>query len=171
MANVSPQGTNSEHLINVVPNLRCVYPRQTVCTIQLTPEEAEQYSACPVYLNFHTGFYVFPVRIFAAASTVTSEILIEISFLQPTSENIVKCAIHSGGFVHKVKTADGDLCVSTPRTVLSDGSDGLRIPKAAVNTIRSELARIYPDLAKKPFAWTRLCWCVWYLQSAAHTVD
>ena len=38
--------------------------RQTVATIQLTPEEAEPYRACPVYLNFHSGFYVFPVRPF-----------------------------------------------------------------------------------------------------------
>ena len=38
-----------------------VMDRQTVATIQLTPEEGEQYRTCPVYLNFHTGFYVFPV--------------------------------------------------------------------------------------------------------------
>lgn len=36
---------------------------QTVAFIQLTPEEAESYRECPVYLDFHSGFYIFPVRI------------------------------------------------------------------------------------------------------------
>lgn len=29
--------------------------------VQLTPEEADRYRECPVYLDFHSGFYVFPV--------------------------------------------------------------------------------------------------------------
>ena len=61
--------------------------------------------------------------------------------------------------------------VSTPRTTLSDGADGLRIPRAAVQMIRSELARVYPSLAKKPFVGTRLCWCVhdaWNSKMADH---
>ena len=72
----------------------------------------------------------------------------------------MKLAIHSGGFVRKIKAANSDVFVSTPRTVVSDGDDGLRIPKSAVQRLRSYLARIYPDLAKKPFTGTRLCWYV-----------
>ncbi len=78
--------------------------------------------------------------------------------VQPNDENIVKCAIHSGGFVRKIKAEKSDIFVSTPRTVTSDGLDGLRIPKSAVQKLRNELGRIYPDLAKKPFSGTRLCW-------------
>ena len=37
------------------------FKRQTVATIQLTPEEAEEYRKTPVVLDFRTGFYVFPV--------------------------------------------------------------------------------------------------------------
>ena len=37
--------------------------RQTMAYMQLSPEEAEAYRSCPVYLDFHTGFYVFPVCI------------------------------------------------------------------------------------------------------------
>ena len=79
-------------------------------------------------------------------------------FVQPNHENIMKFAIHSGGFVQKIKAAKSDALVSTPRTVLSDGPDGLRIPKSSVQTLRSVLACIYPELAKKPFSGTRLCW-------------
>lgn len=35
--------------------------RQSIITIQLTPEEAETYRKCPVYLDLNTGFYIFPV--------------------------------------------------------------------------------------------------------------
>ena len=37
------------------------FERQSVATIQLTPEEAEEYRRTPVVLDFRTGFYVFPV--------------------------------------------------------------------------------------------------------------
>ncbi|PIL33413.1 hypothetical protein GSI_04035 [Ganoderma sinense ZZ0214-1] len=122
------------------PNLgldtKCVATGQTVAFVQLTPEEAELYRACPVYLDFHTGFYAFP----------------------PNKDNIVKCAIHSGGFVRKIKSANLDVYISTPRTVASDGEDGLRIPRTALKSLRDSLVRIYPDIGSKPFCGTRLCW-------------
>ncbi|PIL33411.1 hypothetical protein GSI_04033 [Ganoderma sinense ZZ0214-1] len=102
----------------------------------LTPEEAKRYRACPVYLDFHTGFYAFP----------------------PNRDNILKCAVHSGGFTRKIKPLNSDVHISTPRTVATDGDDGLRIPKSALNGLRASLARIYPDLGRKPFSSTRLCW-------------
>jgi hypothetical protein len=37
------------------------FKRQSIATIQLTPEEAEEYRKTPVVLDFRTGFYVFPV--------------------------------------------------------------------------------------------------------------
>ncbi|KAI0682765.1 FAD dependent oxidoreductase [Cerioporus squamosus] len=115
---------------------QCLATGQTVTFVQLTPEEADRYRQCPVYLDFHSGFYIFP----------------------PNHENIMKLAIHTGGFVQKIKPEHSDIFVSTPRTVVSDGIDGLRIPKSSVRKLRSELANIYPDLAKKPFSGTRLCW-------------
>lgn len=35
--------------------------RQSLATIQLTPEESAKYRDCPVTLNFGTNFYTFPV--------------------------------------------------------------------------------------------------------------
>ncbi|KAI0365586.1 FAD dependent oxidoreductase [Pilatotrama ljubarskyi] len=115
---------------------RCLATGQTVALLQLTPEEGDLYRDCPVYLNFATGFYMFP----------------------PNHENIVKLAIHDGGYTQTVKNPKSGEPVSSPRTVLSHGNDGLRIPKTALQKLRAELSQVYPDLAKKPFAGTRLCW-------------
>ena len=75
-------------------------------------------------------------------------------YLQPNADNIVKMAIHDNGYLYK-PAADTP---STPRTSLSDGQDGLRIPKQVLKRLRDELRRIYPELADKPFSGTRLCW-------------
>ncbi|KAI0332963.1 FAD dependent oxidoreductase [Cubamyces sp. BRFM 1775] len=115
---------------------QCLATGQTVAMLQLTPEEGDMYRNCPVYLNFHTGFYMFP----------------------PNHENVVKLAIHDGGYTQPRKCAKTEDVVSTPRTVLSHGADGLRIPKASLQKLRAELHQVYPELAKKPFAGTRLCW-------------
>lgn len=53
---------------------------------------------------------------------------------------------------------NSDVSISTPRTVTSDGEDGLRIPKVALKALRENLVRIYPDIGSKPFFGTRLCW-------------
>ncbi|OJT01951.1 L-pipecolate oxidase [Trametes pubescens] len=115
---------------------QCLATGQTVAMIQLTPEEGDQYRDCPVVLNFVTGVYMFP----------------------PNQDNIVKLAIHGGGYTQTVENAKSAQVISTPRTITSHGKDGLRIPKAAAQKLRAELAQVYPELAKKPFAATRLCW-------------
>ena len=46
--------------------------RQTVALLQLTPEEGDTYRDCPVYLNFHTGFYMFPVSAHSHESLLAS---------------------------------------------------------------------------------------------------
>lgn len=105
---------------------------QTVAMIQLTPEDAERYRSCPVVLDFGSGFYIFP----------------------PTADNVVKCAIHGNGYLHRASESSP----SAPRTALTDGKDGLRIPKDAVQALREGLRGVYPELAKKAFTGTRLCW-------------
>ncbi|KAJ3475621.1 hypothetical protein NLI96_g11721 [Meripilus lineatus] len=107
---------------------------QSVAFIQLTQEEADRYRNCPVYLDFISGFYIFP----------------------PNSQNIVKMAIHSNG--HTFKDPSTGVAVSSPRTSLSHGDDGLRIPKKVAQTIRNNLRMVYPELGEKPFSGTRLCW-------------
>ncbi|KAG7449647.1 FAD dependent oxidoreductase [Guyanagaster necrorhizus] len=103
---------------------------QSVTMVQLTPEEAKTYRDIPVVLDFDSGFYCFP----------------------PSADNIVKMAIHSRGYTH---TKDA---ISTPRTVVSDGEDGLRIPKADLNELRVRFREVFPELADKSLLRTRLCW-------------
>ncbi|KAK1230481.1 hypothetical protein PQX77_006409 [Marasmius sp. AFHP31] len=109
---------------------KCLASGQCVAMIQLTEEEADAYREGPVTLNFDTGFYCFP----------------------PTEKGILKMAFHRAGFTHTVGQ------VSTPRTLASDPNNGLSIPKEVVKDFRETLRTMYPDLAKKPFSSTRLCW-------------
>lgn len=73
---------------------------------------------------------------------------------QPNVDNVVKMGIHSNGYLHQPSNS----VTSAPRTALTDGDDGLRIPKEMVTMFRDCLREIYPELAKKPFSGTRLCW-------------
>ncbi|KAF6760237.1 FAD dependent oxidoreductase [Ephemerocybe angulata] len=113
-------------------NGSCLATGQCVAMIQLTPEEAAPYKETPVFLDFNTGFYVFPAN----------------------AQNIVKMAIHCVGYT----VTDADTNISTPRTVTSNPTDGLAIPKPDLAQLRDQLRQVYPELAKKPFASTRLCW-------------
>lgn len=116
----------------------CLATGQSTVTIQLTPEEGNKYRNCPVYLDLNTGFYIFP----------------------PNHDNIVKLAIHSEGYT-QYKHPRGDTSlrpISTPRTKVTDGEDGLRIPKAMTSLLRKGLTSVYPELAQKPFTSFRLCW-------------
>ncbi|KAJ3996585.1 FAD dependent oxidoreductase [Lentinula boryana] len=103
---------------------------QGLAMVQLSEEEAMIYRDVPVILNFSTGFYCFP----------------------PTKDNTVKMAIHAPGFTHTVDN------ISIPRTVISHPDDGLFIPKTYAQRLRDEFAAVYPELAKKGFSNTRLCW-------------
>ncbi|KAI0057880.1 FAD dependent oxidoreductase [Artomyces pyxidatus] len=113
---------------------KCLSTGQSLATIQLSPEEADLYRKCPVVLDFVSGFYVFP----------------------PNKDDVVKLAIHATGYSNYVMGPDKP--VSTPRTVVSHGTEGLLIPQAMVQLLRSSLQAVYPALATKPFSSTRLCW-------------
>lgn len=141
-------------------NEKCLATGQSVCTIQLTEEEADAYRSIPVILDFGpAGFYMFP----------------------PNAQNVIKFAKHTGGYINfqennsnhsnAVMSAlpsdlgNGSLIdilgmgvVSTPRTILSHGEDGLKIPLPEAQMIRACLREVFPDLAGKPFSSTRLCW-------------
>ncbi|KAG2043778.1 FAD dependent oxidoreductase [Suillus americanus] len=121
---------------SVFPSLnltgKCLATGQSVATIQLAPEEAEEYRKTPVVLDFRTGFYVFP----------------------PTHRNVVKFAIHAAGHTHAVPGST----ISTPRTVVSDPGNGQWIPRSVLKELRVQLRSVYPALAEKPFSGTRMCW-------------
>ena len=46
------------------------------------------------------------------------------------------------------RPGDTDKPVSTPRTVTSHGDDGLRVPRASLKSMSSELRSIRPELAE-----------------------
>lgn len=50
--------------------------------------------------------------------------------------------------------------ISTPRTITShpDSGDGLRVPRSALRALRECLRQVYPELAERPWAGTRMCW-------------
>ncbi|KAK4683690.1 hypothetical protein P7C73_g6542, partial [Tremellales sp. Uapishka_1] len=105
---------------------------QCVATVQLTPEEVDEYAKVPVFFNLDDGFYVFP----------------------PNPTGLVKVAIHGSGYTHP----DASNGVSTPRTKLTPGAEDGMIPTEMVRDLRQGLAEIYPELAKKEFVSTRMCW-------------
>ncbi|EJD08077.1 FAD dependent oxidoreductase [Fomitiporia mediterranea MF3/22] len=116
---------------------------QSIVTIQLTPEEGERYRNVPVVLDLKTsGFYCFP----------------------PTEDHLIKMGIHTGGSTNMIPPSDApdvdavNAYISTPRTELSHGEDGLKIPKSDAQAIRKCFRHIFPELAEKPFHSTRLCW-------------
>ncbi|KAF9243140.1 FAD dependent oxidoreductase [Melanogaster broomeanus] len=98
---------------------KCLATGQSLAMIQLDAAEIERYKGCPVYLDFDTGFYIFP----------------------PTQDGIPRK-------------------ISTPRTITSHpaSGDGLRVPRSALIVLREQLRRVYPELAEKPWAGTRMCW-------------
>jgi len=138
-------------------NEKCLATGQSVCTVQLTQEEADAYRSIPVILDFGpSGFYMFP----------------------PNDHNVVKFAKHTGGYANfqnissnhhnsltPSKSGNGVLmdilgsgAISTPRTISSHGEEGLKIPLSEAQMLRASLHEVFPDLAEKPVSSTRLCW-------------
>jgi len=125
---------------------KCLATGQTVGMIQLSAEEKERHKSTPVFLDFDTGFYTLP----------------------PTEDGIVKLGMHMAGHTHMISTPqiDGDIgCnlarkISTPRTITSHphSGDGLRVPRPALQALRMQLRKVYPELGEKPWSATRLCW-------------
>ncbi|KAK1926919.1 FAD dependent oxidoreductase [Papiliotrema laurentii] len=104
---------------------------QAVAHIQLTPEEAAEYAHVPVVFRMDTGFYIFP----------------------PTPDGIVKFAIHGPGWINPT-SHNGHPIPSIPK------EGHYRLPQEAIQALKINLANTYPELAKKEWFETRLCWCV-----------
>ncbi|KAL6298270.1 FAD dependent oxidoreductase [Sparassis latifolia] len=115
---------------------KCLATAQSIATIQLTPEDGNAYRNMPIYLDFNNGFYIFP----------------------PNHENIMKIAVESAGYTSTLPTSLSGVSISTPQFVQPQDGQGSRIPKKELQEIRTQLAKVFPELAKKPFSSTRLCW-------------
>lgn len=103
-----------------------------VAHIQLTPEEKEHYSTFPIMDNLELGYF-FP----------------------PQADGVFKMA-HSQ-FITNIQTdTNSGITTSVPHTFHQAPSDGLPLEIEA--QMRRNLRRVLPELADRPFSYTRLCW-------------
>lgn len=143
--------------------------RQTIGKIQLSREEADAYRKCPVYMDLNSGFYVFPVWALHGHCALAS-LNIFSCVHQPNDQNVVKCAIHSGGYTYIPPEAH--VALSTPIFPAASGGKDLQsqVPRAALQELREGLRQVFPDLAAKPWSSARLCWWVDLLYFARRIV-
>ncbi|QRV98189.1 FAD-binding domain protein [Ceratobasidium sp. AG-Ba] len=118
---------------------------QSVLSVQLTPEELAKYSKCPSFFDTATGLYTMP----------------------PTASGLLKWGLHHTGALSSHK-------VSTPRTGLAAdnaaplnpnakiGVDGAgvpcAVPKSIITPMRDAMRKLYPDIADRDAASSRICW-------------
>lgn len=112
----------------------CLPTGQVVGVIELSEYEAARYRDAPVTRLIDNGFYVFPPALTASGW-------------------VMKFAIHQKGFLNPQPGYP-----SLPRTQLSRGYEFQQIPVAARQQLRKGLSRVYPEMAKKEWKASRLCW-------------
>ncbi|KAL2444388.1 L-pipecolate oxidase [Exophiala dermatitidis] len=100
----------------------------SVAHIQLSPEEAKRYQNMPIMDNLELGYF-FP----------------------PAQDGVFKTA-HSQFITNTVPKSG----VSIPHTFVENPDDGLPLEIEA--TMRRNIRRVLPELADRPFSFTRLCW-------------
>ncbi|RAL00323.1 NAD(P)/FAD-dependent oxidoreductase [Aspergillus ibericus CBS 121593] len=104
----------------------------SVAHIQLSPAETAHYSAFPIMDNLELGYF-FP----------------------PQADGVFKMA-HSQ-FITNVQTdAESGITTSIPHTFVQSPQDDLPLEIEA--QMRRNLRRVLPELADRPFCYTRLCW-------------
>ena len=104
----------------------------SVAHIQLTTEEQKHYKDMPIFDNLELGYF-FP----------------------PGRDGVFKMA-HSKFITNTQRDNHTGIHTSIPHTFLANPSDDL--PIEIEQTMRTNLRRILPDLADRPFSYTRLCW-------------
>ncbi|KAK9365427.1 FAD dependent oxidoreductase [Lipomyces kononenkoae] len=117
---------------------------QPVAFFQLSEEEYSKYRSLPIYINFVSGFYVFPPH--------------------PDS-HVVKCARHSYGYTNykTVKNSSSSRESSQPPEIAySKGATppvGTTLPKDAEDCLRLGLGEYFGrDIAERDILKTRICW-------------
>ncbi|KAJ5194386.1 FAD dependent oxidoreductase [Penicillium cf. griseofulvum] len=103
----------------------------SVAHIQLTPSETKHYASMPIMDNLELGYF-FP----------------------PQEGGIFKMT-HSQ-FITNIQTTKSGITTSVPHTFVQAPDDGLPLEIEA--QMRRNLRRVFPELANKPFCYTRLCW-------------
>ncbi|KAL9612652.1 MAG: hypothetical protein Q9167_002779 [Letrouitia subvulpina] len=149
---------------------RAVATGQLLAYVPITASEAERSSSLPVLLNLSSGYFLLPPSK---------------SYILPTDTEKrwhLKLARHAYGYQNPVPVSRQDVLfeepVSLPSTKtntasearshgegeesvfisLPDDSDFTTLPPQATASLRAFLASLFPALASRAFASTRLCW-------------
>ncbi|OOG01132.1 hypothetical protein ASPCADRAFT_202997 [Aspergillus carbonarius ITEM 5010] len=104
----------------------------SVAHIQLSPAEMVHYSAFPIMDNLELGYF-FP----------------------PQTDGVFKMA-HSQFITNMQTDAESGITTSIPHTFVQSPQDDLPLEIEA--QMRRNLRRVLPELADRPFCYTRLCW-------------
>lgn len=133
--------------------------------IQLTREEAELYSGNPVVSHNTHHRFVAVLTEFCRNQIVDTKTGFYMG--PPVPGNIIKCAIHRKGYTYRAQESNPNskndeasinTGVSVPRTALTPGAEDGFIPLEMVKLLRERLSWVYPELGKRDFVSTRLCW-------------
>lgn len=103
-----------------------------VAHIQMTPEETQRYASLPILDSLELGYF-FP----------------------PQEDGIFKMA-HSQFITNMTTSPISGITTSIPHTFNQSPTDDLPLDIEA--TMRRNLRRVFPELADRPFCYTRLCW-------------
>lgn len=118
---------------------------QSVLSVQLSSEELTKYSKCPSFFDTSTGLYTMP----------------------PTASGLLKWGLHHTGALssHKVSTPRTGLATDNSARLNPDariGVDGAgvpcAVPKSIIRPMRDAMRKLYPDIADRDAASSRICW-------------
>lgn len=102
-----------------------------VAHIQLSAEECQRYKGMPILDNLELGYFL------------------------PPTEGVLKMA-HSQYIINTITDPTTGITTSVPHTFTEHPSDDL--PAEIEAQMRSNLARVIPELSDRPFCYTRICW-------------
>ncbi|KAH8689184.1 putative fructosyl amino acid oxidase [Talaromyces proteolyticus] len=103
-----------------------------VAHIQMTPEETQRYASLPILDNLEQSYF-FP----------------------PQKDGVFKMA-HSQFITNTTTSPISGITTSIPHTFTQSPADDLPLDIEA--TMRRNLKQVFPELAHRPFCYTRLCW-------------
>ncbi|WVQ81935.1 hypothetical protein IAT38_004062 [Cryptococcus sp. DSM 104549] len=108
---------------------------QVMVAVQLSPEDQKRYADIPVTMHFdESGYYSFP----------------------PNETGHLKFALHGAGFLSE---SGVPRTAADPQAVAYTEENKIGwIPSHSLKRLREEIGRIYPEVARMPIAFTRMCW-------------
>ncbi|KAE8856031.1 hypothetical protein PTNB29_08870 [Pyrenophora teres f. teres] len=117
---------------------QCVSKAWVYAHIRLTPQEAREYTACPVVYNSDVGF-----------------------FFEPDENNVIKVCDEFPGYTrfkqHTPYGATSPKRISVPRSAAKHPMD--TYPDASEVSIRKAIATFLPKFTEKELFNRHLCWC------------